>query len=117
MWKTPAASGTEARSGPKKRPINTATTPQRRTNDIPLGKSVGYRERGHISATGRPIFIPTQYETQSPIAAPIAPPTQIGQNLSSPASMSTPIPTSAAQAGIKSERKASDSPKASNIDP
>src|SRR6516225_3543970 len=113
MRKIPAASGTDARNGPKKRPIKIAATPQRRTNDMPLGKSVGYRDRGHISATRGPILMPTQYENQSPIAAPIAPPTQIGQNLSSPASISAPRPTNAAQAGIKSEIKASDSPKAS----
>src|SRR5215468_3435798 len=111
--KMPATSGTEARSGPKKRPMKIASTPQRLTKASPRGSSSGWRDSGHTCATGGPSLMPTQNESQSPSAAPIAPATQIGQKLRLPELISTPMPTSAAQAGISSEMKASDSPNAS----
>src|SRR5262249_53292822 len=49
----------------------------------------------------------------SPSAAPIEPATQTGQKLRLPELIRTPIPTSAAQAGMSKEMNASDSPKAS----
>ena len=44
----PAASGTEARSGPKKRPMKMLGTPQSRTNASPRGRISGYFDKGHI---------------------------------------------------------------------
>ena len=60
MWKMPATSGTEARYGPKKRPMKIASTPQRFTNASPLGSSSGWRDSGQTCATGGPSFTPTQ---------------------------------------------------------
>ena len=113
MRKIPAASGTEARNGPKKRPTKIAGEPQRCTNASPFGSNSGCRDSGQMRVIGVPTFMPTQYENQSPRAAPIAPAIQIGQKLRWPAPMSGPMPTSAAQAGISSEINGSDSPKAS----
>ena len=64
-------------------------------------------------ATAGPILSPTQYDSQSPSAAPSAPAIHTGQKLSPLDAISAPMPTSAAHAGISSEMKASDSPKAS----
>src|SRR5262245_44250856 len=60
MWKMPATSGTEARNGPKKRPMKIASTPQRFTNASPLRSSSGWRDHGQTCATGGPSFTPTQ---------------------------------------------------------
>src|SRR5215470_15208555 len=109
----PATRGTEARSGPKKRPMKIASTPQRLTKISPFGRRSGSRDSGHTCATAGPSLVPIQYDSQSPSAAPTEPATQIGQKLRLPEGISTPIPTSAAQAGTSSEMKASDSANAS----
>src|SRR6202521_141033 len=44
MVKIPAAKGTVARNGPKKRPTKIPTTPQRRTNLSPRGSKSGCRD-------------------------------------------------------------------------
>src|SRR6202051_193016 len=49
--KIPAASGTEARSGPKNRPMKILGTPQCFTKASPRGRISGYRDSGHIGAT------------------------------------------------------------------
>src|SRR6202051_1373685 len=49
--KIPAASGTEARKGPKNRPMKMLGTPQRFTKASPRGRISGYRDSGHIGAT------------------------------------------------------------------
>src|SRR5215470_7403134 len=109
----PATSGTEARSGPKKRPMKIASGPQRLTKASPRGSNSGWRDNGQTWPTAGPSLMPTQYDSQSPSAAPTAPATQIGQKLSPLVPISTPIPTSAAQAGLSNETNASDSPNAS----
>src|ERR1700720_3590712 len=101
--KMPATSGTEARNGPKKRPMKIASTPQRFTNPSPFGSSGGWRDSGQMCATGGRVLTPTRKNSQSPIAALSDPATQTGQKLRLPELMSTPIPTSAAQAGISNE--------------
>jgi hypothetical protein len=57
-------------------------------------------------------LVPTQYESQSPSAAPSAQAIQTEKNVTPPAFMIAPIPIRAAQAGKTSETKASDSPNA-----
>ena len=49
--KMPAASGTEARNGPKKRPMKMLGTPQSRTKASPLGRISGYFDSGQSWAT------------------------------------------------------------------
>src|SRR3982750_84140 len=49
--KMPAASGTEARKGPKNRPMKMLGTPQFLTKVSPRGIKSGYRDSGHIWAT------------------------------------------------------------------
>ena len=58
--KMPATNGTEARNGPKKRPIKIASGPQRFTKVSPFGSSSGWRDNGQICATGGPSFTPSQ---------------------------------------------------------
>ena len=53
MPHTPAAMGTIARSGPKKRPTNTAATPHRSKNANPLETSSGWRESGQMCTSWR----------------------------------------------------------------
>src|SRR6266511_5958731 len=57
---TPATSGTEARNGPKQRPMKIASTPQRVTKASPRGIRSGWRDSGQTCATGGPSFTPTQ---------------------------------------------------------
>src|ERR1700722_2443485 len=110
----PAASGTEARSGPKNRPMKMLGEPHFFTKTSPRGRISGYRDSGHSCATCSLYLKPNQYETQSPSAAPIPPAIQTGQKLIPLAPINATMATSAPQAGISSEMKASDSPKASN---
>jgi hypothetical protein len=56
----PATSDTEARSGPKNRPIMIANAPHCFTNRSPRGMSSGCRDNGHICATAGPSLRPTQ---------------------------------------------------------
>src|SRR5215467_922854 len=79
--RTPATSGTEARSGPKKRPMKMPGTPQRVMKRSPRGSRSGWRDSGQTCATDGPSLIPIQYDSQSPSAAPSAPATQTGQKL------------------------------------
>src|SRR5262245_53650681 len=114
MSKMPATSGTEARSGPKKRPMKMPAVPHFFMNASPFGISSGCRDSGQICCTVYSSFRPIQYDSQSPSAAPIDAATQIGQKLISPAEIKAPIPTRAAHAGSSREMNASDSPKASS---
>src|SRR3954469_12887375 len=112
MRNMPATRGIEARKGPKKRPMKMASTPHLRRNAWPLGSNSGWLDSGHIRATGGPSLTPTQYESQSPNAAPSDAAIKIGHKRRLPDPISTPMPTSAAQAGISRDMKASDSPNA-----
>ena len=56
----PATSGTEARNGPKKRPMKIASMPQRFTNASPFGSNSGWRDSGQTCATGGPSLMPIQ---------------------------------------------------------
>src|ERR1700733_1068773 len=58
--KIPAANGTEARKGPKNRPMKMLGTPQDFTNASPRGKISGYRDSGHICATRSLYLKPNQ---------------------------------------------------------
>ena len=82
-------------------------------NASPRGSNCGFDDSGQICATRCSSFCPIQKDSQSPKAAPSAPATHTGQKLMPPAAIKAPMATSAPQAGISSEMKASDSPKAS----
>src|SRR5262245_19604804 len=58
--KMPATSGTEARSGPKKRPMKIASTPPRFTKASPRGNRSGWRDSGQTWPTAGPSLSPTQ---------------------------------------------------------
>src|SRR5262245_55625234 len=58
--KMPATSGTEARSGPKKRPMKIPAVPHFFMNASPLGISSGCRDRGQIFCAVRSSFRPIQ---------------------------------------------------------
>ena len=81
--KMPAIKGTEARKGPKNRPIKIPTTPHFFMKASPRGIRSGWRESGHICATVYSSLRPIQYDNQSPNAAPSDAETQIGQKLMS----------------------------------
>src|SRR5262249_46351063 len=77
----PAISGTEARNGPKKRPMKMPGTPHRFMKRSPRGRRSGWRESGQICATGGPSLRPIQYDSQSPKPAPSAAAMHTGQKL------------------------------------
>ena len=75
MATMPAASGTEARRGPKHRPRKMPAAPHRLTKAAPVGSSAGWRNSGQRGATVSPRCWPIQEDSQSPRAAPRAPTT------------------------------------------
>ena len=95
------------------RPMKMPGMPQLAMKRSPRGSKSGWRDSGHTFATGGPSFTPTQKDSQSPMAAPRPPAIHTGQKLMPLEPIKAPIATSAPQAGISSEMKASDSPNAS----
>ena len=79
--KMPATSGTDARNGPKKRPMKMPGMPQVFTKRSPRGISSGCRDSGQTCATEYSSLSPIQYDSQSPSAAPSAPAIHTGQKL------------------------------------
>src|SRR5262245_33023393 len=99
--KMPAIRGTEARNGPKNRPMKIPTTPHFFMKASARGMSSGWRDSGHMCATVYSSFSPIQYDSQSPNAAPTDAEIQIGQKLMPLCPIKAPIATSAPQAGIR----------------
>jgi hypothetical protein len=60
MVKIPAAKGTVARQGPKKRPMKIPATPHRCTNLSPRGSKSGCLDSGQIEATPSLNVTPSQ---------------------------------------------------------
>ena len=112
--KMPATSGTTARKGPKKRPMKMPGMPQR------LHEALAARD--HLRMTrqrpdaGDRIFELKTHPIRQPVAkrgAERSRAIHTGQKLMPLVESSAPIATSALQAGISREMKASNSPKAS----
>ena len=58
--KMPAISGTEARSGPKKRPMKMPSTPHFLMKASPFGIRSGWRDSGQMCCTVCSSFLPIQ---------------------------------------------------------
>src|SRR5512144_3165463 len=108
MDKIPATMGTDARKGPENRPTKIASPPHFLMNASPRSSKSGRRANGHAPAIEFLNLAPIQYESQSPNAAPSAPPIQSGTKSMALARINAPIATRAAQVGRINERKARD---------